>query len=66
MGGNLKRVLLVGCEPGTLGREEGQMGLSEPVAAVIDDAVKMVESLISDILNRKDLVQQSQLASSED
>ena len=29
MGGPLKRVLLVGCEPGTLGPEEGQMGLSE-------------------------------------
>ena len=66
MGGNLKRVLLVGCEPGTLGREEGQMGLSEPVAAVIDDAVKTVESLISDILNGKASAQHSQLASSED
>jgi hydrogenase maturation protease len=66
MRGNLKRVLLVGCEPGTLGPEEGQMGLSEPVAAAIDDAVKMVESLISDILSGKDSVQQPQLASSED
>jgi len=44
--GPLKRVLLVGCEPGTLGPEEGQMGLSEPIAAVIDEAVKLVESLI--------------------
>src|SRR3984893_13471551 len=33
MGGPLKRVLLVGCEPDTLGPEEGQMGLSEPVEA---------------------------------
>jgi hydrogenase maturation protease len=51
MGGPLKRVLLVGCEPGTLGPEEGQMGLSEPVEAVVDEAVKLVESLIAKILN---------------
>ena len=51
MGGPLKRVLLVGCEPGTLGPEEGQMGLSEPIEAVVDDAVKLIESLVSEILN---------------
>lgn len=50
MGGPLKRVLLVGCEPATLGPEEGQMGLSEPVEAALDDAVKLVESLITRIL----------------
>ena len=42
MGGPLKQVLLVGCEPGTLGPEEGQMDLSEPVEAVLDEAVKLV------------------------
>jgi len=51
MGGPLKRVLLVGCEPATLGPEEGQMGLSEPVEAVVDEAVKLVETLIAKILN---------------
>jgi len=51
MGGPLKRVLLVGCEPGTLGPEEGQMGLSEPVEAVVDEAVKLVEALVAKILN---------------
>jgi hydrogenase maturation protease len=51
MGGPLKRVLLVGCEPGTLGPEEGQMGLSEPVEAVVDEAVKLVESLVAKILS---------------
>jgi len=51
MGGPLKRVLLVGCEPGTFGPEEGQMGLSGPVEAVIDEAVKLVESLVAKILN---------------
>jgi hydrogenase maturation protease len=49
MGGRLKRVLLVGCEPATLGPEEGQMGLSAIVEAVVDEAVKLVESLVSKI-----------------
>jgi hydrogenase maturation protease len=48
--GPLKRVLLVGCEPQTFGPDEGQMGLSEPIEAVLDDAVKMVESLIEKLL----------------
>lgn len=47
MGGQLKRVLLVGCVPATLGPEEGQMGLSEPVAAAVAEAVKLVESLVA-------------------
>jgi hydrogenase maturation protease len=49
MGGHLKRILLVGCEPATLGPEEGQMGLSEPVAAMIDEAVGTIESLVEKI-----------------
>jgi hydrogenase maturation protease len=51
MGGPLKRVLLVGCEPGTLGPEQGQMGLSGAVEAVIDDAVKLVESIVGKLLD---------------
>jgi hydrogenase maturation protease len=47
----VKNILLVGCEPETLGGEEGQMGLSAPVEAVVDEAVKLVESLVSRILN---------------
>ncbi len=50
MGGQLKRVLLVGCVPATLGPEEGQMGLSEPVAAAVDEAVKLIDSLVTRIL----------------
>jgi hydrogenase maturation protease len=50
MGGRLNRVLLVGCVPATLGPEEGQMGLSEPVRAAVDEAVKVVDSLVSRIL----------------
>jgi hydrogenase maturation protease len=51
IGGPLKRVLLVGCEPATLGPEEGQMGLSATVEAVVDDAVKLVESIVNKILS---------------
>ena len=47
----VKNVLLVGCEPETLGGEEGQMGLSAPVDAAVDEAVKLVESLVNRILN---------------
>ena len=47
MGGQFKKILLVGCEPATFGPEEGQMGLSEPVAASVLAAVKIVESLVA-------------------
>ena len=50
---NAKNVLLVGCEPATLGGEEGQMGLSKPVEAAVEEAVKLVESLIDRILSRR-------------
>jgi hydrogenase maturation protease len=50
MGAKLQRILLVGCVPGTLGPEEGQMGLSQPVSAAIEDAVELVQSLVSRIL----------------
>ena len=50
MGGGLKRVLLVGCEPAELGPEEGLMGLSGPVAAAVNEAVDLVESVIKRIL----------------
>ena len=46
MGGQFRKILLVGCEPGTLGPEEGQMGLSEPVATAVVKAVKVVEELV--------------------
>ena len=50
----LKNVLLIGCEPETLGGEEGQMGLSAPVEAAVDDAVKLVESVINKVLGNRD------------
>lgn len=50
MGAQLKRVLLVGCVPATLGPEEGQMGLTEPVASAVDEAAKLIDSLVTRIL----------------
>jgi hydrogenase maturation protease len=51
MHGKLKRILLVGCEPATLGGEEGKMGLSAPVEAAVREAVKIVENLVEKILD---------------
>lgn len=47
----VKNVLLIGCEPETLGGEEGQMGLSAAVEAAVDRAVKLVESIVNEIIN---------------
>jgi hydrogenase maturation protease len=73
LGGDFKRILVVGCEPESLGIEtadappasdemepfgtldenempQGRMGLSAPVAAAVDVAVTVIESLIWKIL----------------
>jgi len=50
MGPISKRIVLVGCEPATLGGEEGEMGLSEPVSAAVAEAVKLVEKLVAEAL----------------
>ncbi len=55
MGGATGRILLVGCEPGDLGGEEGRMGLTPPVAAALDEAARMVEELIQKELTRKEV-----------
>jgi len=44
----LRNVTVVGCEPLTFGPEnEGWMGLSEPVANAVPEAVAIVEQLLS-------------------
>ncbi len=53
MGVEFKRIFLVGCEPAPLQSEDGHMGLSEPVQAAVDEAVKVVESLVREILEEK-------------
>lgn len=50
MGGQRKRVLVVGCEPSAADEDEERMGLSEPVVAAMDEAVRMIESLIDKLL----------------
>jgi hydrogenase maturation protease len=48
--GRCRRILLVGCEPESLGDEyEGRMGLSETVAAAVERAVEVVASLVSEL-----------------
>jgi Ni,Fe-hydrogenase maturation factor len=51
MGGDLKNVVLVGCEPSPLEPDEMDMSISAPVIAAIDEAVVVVESLIHRIHN---------------
>jgi hydrogenase maturation protease len=43
------RTLLVGCEPSAID-EEMQMGLSEPVRVAVDEAVKMIDTVV-EVLN---------------
>jgi hydrogenase maturation protease len=51
MNGRLGKVLLVGCEPATLGGEEGHIGLSPPVEAAVEEAVKRIGSLLESMVN---------------
>ncbi len=48
LGGRVRRMLVVGCEPATIEPDQdGNMGLSSPVNAAVDEAVRMVEELIT-------------------
>lgn len=56
MGGASGHVMIVGCEPADLGSdEEGKLGLSEPVLAAIDEAIALIEGLVSESLISKTL-----------
>jgi len=50
MGSIPKRIVLIGCEPASLGGDEGHMGLSEPVSAAVPEAVELVKRTIDQIL----------------
>jgi hydrogenase maturation protease len=50
MNGPLNRVLLVGCEPASLGGDEGYMGLSEPVEVAVEEAANTTEALLKRLL----------------
>ncbi|MEO7397880.1 MAG: hydrogenase maturation protease [Ilumatobacteraceae bacterium] len=45
LGGEIGRVLVVGCEPADV--SDG-MGMSPPVTAAIDDAIRMVEEILNE------------------
>jgi hydrogenase maturation protease len=48
LGGSVGRMLVVGCQPGALGE---QMGLSAPVEAAIDEAIRVVDELVQEQLS---------------
>ena len=55
MGGKLRKVLVVGCEPTPFDPEtDMDMNLSPPVRAAIPEAIKLIESLIAKILGGDD------------
>jgi len=45
LGGEPRRVLIVGCEPSPCGETEERMGLSAPVEAAVEEALPMIQSL---------------------
>jgi hydrogenase maturation protease len=47
LGAEIGRVVVVGCEPATLGPPGGHMGLSQPVADAVNQAVAVIEDLIA-------------------
>ena len=48
LGGTPGPVFIVGCEPAELGPDsDGQLGLSEPVQAAVEEATVLIESLVS-------------------
>ena len=51
MGGECNKVFIVGCEPETLGGDEGQLGLSATVSASVEEAISIIQSLVDQILS---------------
>jgi len=52
LGGETRRLYVVGCEPAVLEAEE--IGLSEPVRTAVPGAVAMVETLIRDLMETRE------------
>jgi hydrogenase maturation protease len=50
LGGTVSRMLVVGCEPASVDADEcGEIGLSKPVQAAVDEAIRTIEELIARI-----------------
>jgi hydrogenase maturation protease len=48
------QILIVGCQPADLGSyEEGKLGLSDAVAAAVEDAAALIETLVSKTLKQE-------------
>jgi hydrogenase maturation protease len=47
LGGKLKRMLVVGCEPQQIEFDESQSGLSPPVERAIDEAIRSINEIVS-------------------
>ena len=48
LGGQVKRLLVVGCEPETVEPDgNGNIGLSQPVSGATDEAINVVEGILS-------------------
>jgi hydrogenase maturation protease len=56
MGAELRNVRVVACEPETFGPDEGCMGLSPRVAASVERAIRVVETLIGKFVVREKTV----------
>jgi hydrogenase maturation protease len=53
LGAELKRIRIVGCEPETFGGDEGQLGLSPSVTAAVEEAIRVIETMIEQHNDRK-------------
>jgi hydrogenase maturation protease len=58
MGGELPRLLVVGCEPELLEPAEQRMGLSGAVEAAIEPAIEMIQSLVAQITGSQGAVRE--------
>ncbi|NUP09809.1 MAG: hydrogenase maturation protease [Polyangiaceae bacterium] len=53
-GDNPRALRIVACEPESFGdEEEGRLGLSDPVAASVEGAVRIVEDLVAELAGEK-------------
>ena len=49
LGGEIRQLYLVGCEPAVLETEDGEISLSESVRAAVPKAVEMIRTLVNDL-----------------
>jgi hydrogenase maturation protease len=51
MGGRVRRLVVVGCQPGNSAEDDFSAEMSAPVRAAVDEAVALVESLVARLLH---------------